>query len=125
MPKNKSNALEMRVAQAKAFAQAWRKVDAKLSLDILTLKNYTKTITALEKAAAKLSKHESSVDSARTEIDNLIKSADDTEIRMRGFAKVKYGANSEQYSDFGGTRTSDYKKSKGRPPKNQDSTPSN
>ena len=117
MSVKQSTVIEAKLVRAKAFAQAWREVDPNLCLDKLTLKNYDEAVTDMEKAYLLLVTQETAIDSTRGVIGALVESTDADEVQLRAFARVKFGANSMQYGQLGGTRTSERKKSKGRPKK--------
>ena len=95
-------------------------MDPNLGLDDLTLKNYDESVANLEKSYMQLVTQETAVDNTRAQIGTLTTETDDNEIRLRSLAKVKFGANSMQFGQLGGTRSSERKKSRGRPPKNTD-----
>ena len=125
MSLKQSAGIETRLARAKAFAQAWREVDPNLGLDDLTLKNYDDSVTDLERAYMHLVTQETAIDNTRAQVSTLTTDTDNNEIRLRALAKIKFGANSMQFGQLGGTRSSERKKNKGRPPKNVDKPANN
>ncbi len=124
MSLKQSAGIEAKLARAKTFAQTWRKVDPNLGLDDLTLKNYDDTVTDLETEYMQLVGQETALENSREVIGKLTDVTDDNEIRLRALAKIKFGADSMQFGQLGGTRTSDRKKNKGRPLKNKDKSAS-
>ena len=68
---------------------------------------------------------ETAIDNTRAQVGMLTNETDDNEIRLRSLAKIKFGADSMQFGQLAGTRSSERKKSKGRPPKNSDKPANN
>ena len=77
------------------------------------------------KAYIQLVTQETAIDNTRAQVGMLTNETDDNEIRLRSLAKIKFGADSMQFGQLAGTRSSERKKSKGRPPKNSDKPANN
>ncbi|MGG6267303.1 hypothetical protein ACQ4M3_22710 [Leptolyngbya sp. AN03gr2] len=81
-----------------------KSIDPTLDLGYgLTIDTYTEMIESLQEALAKHNQIVSDLDASRKTIDELDRTMAAMSSRMLSAVKIKYGSNSKEYSQAGGT----------------------
>lgn len=81
-----------------------KSIDANLDLGYgLTIDTYTEMIESLQAALAKHNQIVSDLDASRKTIDELDRTMAAMSSRMLSAVKIKYGSNSKEYSQAGGS----------------------
>ena len=114
MSVKKSTALEARLIRAKTFAQTWRDVAPNLTLDKLDVNGFTDIVETLEKSYLSTVSQETQLGETRSSTEKQADEAELIETNVRNSAKIRYGADSLQYGQLGGVRTSERKRANRR-----------
>ena len=106
----KSNSLEARLIRAKTFAQTWRAVAPNLILDELDVNGFADVVETLERSYMTTVSQEAQLDETRQSTEKQATQAELIETNVRNTAKIRFGADSLQYGQLGGVRTSERKR---------------